>query len=71
LNGTPQRLVYVAYVNLPGKIHIREKNTKAILLASKTGLEANHEKKTRCMFTSHKENGGEISQHEDRLTKSF
>jgi hypothetical protein len=30
LNGTPQRLVYVAYVNLLAKIHILERKTQKL-----------------------------------------
>jgi hypothetical protein len=46
LNGTHHCLVYAGSVHLLGEnTHVGEKNTKALLLASKkTGLQVNHEK---------------------------
>jgi hypothetical protein len=52
LNGTYQLLVYADYVNILGwSIHTTRKNTKALVMTSKIGLQANAEK-TKYMVMS-------------------
>ena len=59
LNGTHQPLVYVDDVNiLAGSVHTIEKNTKALVVASKEiGLEVNADK-TKYVVMSRDQNAG-------------
>ena len=59
LNGTHQLLIYAADVNiLGGGVHTVEKNTEALVVASKeTGLVVNAVK-TQCMVMSRDQNAG-------------
>jgi hypothetical protein len=60
LNGTDQLLTYADDVNIVGEnIDITQKNTKALLDASKeVGLEVNPEK-TKCMLVSRCQRAGQ------------
>jgi hypothetical protein len=59
LHGTRQLLILVYDVNiLGGSVHTKEKNTEALVVASKdTGLEVNADK-TKYMATSRDQNSG-------------
>jgi hypothetical protein len=59
LNGTHQLLVYAYDVNiLAGSVHTTEKNTEALVVASKkSGLKVNADK-TKYMVTSRDQNAG-------------
>jgi hypothetical protein len=59
LNGTQQLLVYADDVNiLGGSVHIKQKNTEALLVTNKKiGLEVNADK-TKYMVMSRNQNAG-------------
>jgi hypothetical protein len=60
LNGKYQLLVYANYINILGEsVHIINKNTEALLIASKEiGLEVNSEK-TKYMVMTGQQNAGQ------------